>query len=178
MLPLSPDVFGAIVDRLAIAVFVFRRNRVIYSNFAARGLRDRLNASYRIELEVMLRDHLGSVLDGRDAEPDMSSHLPIVTLLTATNGEPFYIHVIPLCNQDSDIAVSVRALGTEIDAFRQRYGLSTREAQVAELVLHGYRNMDIALALGITSATTKKHLTKVFDKVGVHTRSQLQTRLA
>ncbi len=76
------------------------------------------------------------------------------------------------------VAVSVRAIGSEIEAFRRRYKLSDREAQVAELVVHGYKNTDIAAALGITAATTKKHLTRIFDKVGVDTRSQLQSRLA
>jgi len=175
---LTPDVFGAIVDRLAIAVFVFRRGRVVYLNLAAKNLRERLRTSYRIELEVMLRDHLLAVLEHPVGPAESSTRQPVVTLLTATNGEPFYVHVTPLSTADEDIAVSVRGLGAEIDAFRRRYRLSAREAQVAELVLHGYRNTDIAAALGITTATTKKHLTRIFDKVGVDTRSQLQTRLA
>lgn len=176
--PLPPDVLGAIVDRLALAVFVFRQNRLIYSNLAADGLRRRLRASYRIELEVMLRDHLGAFLERDDRPRLVEESAPAVTLLTATNGEPFYVHVLPLTNDGADIAVSVRAIGSEIDAFRRRYKLSAREAQVAALVLHGYRNTDIGAALGITVATTKKHLTRIFDKVGVDTRSQLQTRLA
>jgi two-component system, NarL family, response regulator LiaR len=50
--------------------------------------------------------------------------------------------------------------------------------QIIELVLHGYRNRDIAATLGITPATTKKHLSRVFDKVGVDSRAQLASRLA
>jgi DNA-binding CsgD family transcriptional regulator len=173
---ISPDVLATIVDRLAMAVLVFRSNRLIYTNVAATTLADRLRSSYRIELDVMLRDHVRAVVEHQDDEG--GARQPIVTLLTATNGEPFYVYVTPLGNASGDIAVSVRALGAEIDAFRRRYRLSVREAQVAELVLHGYKNTDIAAALGITAATTKKHLTKIFDKVGVDTRSQLQTRLA
>ena len=75
-------------------------------------------------------------------------------------------------------AVTVRAIASDKDAVRKRYGLSARESQVVELVLHGYRNADIATALDIAPGTAKKHLTRVFDKVGVNTRSQLQTRLA
>ena len=182
MSALPPDVLGAVVDRLTIAVFVFRRHRLVYSNLAAQGLADRLRASHRIELEVMLRDHLGAVVvepsELSAPDVDAAGGQPVVTLVTATNGEPFYVHVIPICGNQGDVAVSVRGLGAEIEAFRRRYGLSAREAQVAELVLFGYRNLDIAAALGITAATTKKHLTRIFDKVGVDTRSQLQVRLA
>jgi len=103
---------------------------------------------------------------------------PAVTLLTATHGEPFYVHLIPVARRRHTVAVTVRWLGTEIEAFRVRHGLSRREAQVAELVLHGYRNADIAGTLGISAGTTKKHLTRIFDKVGIDSRSQLIARLA
>lgn len=173
-----PDLFRVVVDSVSLAVFVFRRNRLVYSNGAAEGLGKRLRAKYHIELEVVLRDHLRAFSDQADRPKETDDSTPTVTLLTATTGEPFQIHVMPLGRGLSEVAVSVRAIGAEIDAFRRRYKLSAREAQVAELVLHGYKNTDIAAALGIASATTKKHLTRIFDKVGVDTRSQLQTRLA
>jgi DNA-binding NarL/FixJ family response regulator len=49
---------------------------------------------------------------------------------------------------------------------------------VAELVLRGYPNPVIASTLGIASATTKRHLTRIFDKIGVDSRTQLVSRLA
>jgi len=162
---LRAPVLRAIVERLTVAVFVFERNRLVYTNVAASKLASRLRASYRIEIEVLLRAHLAS--DVRE-----------VTLLTATHGEPFYVHVIPVARRRNTVAVTVRWLGTEIEAFRVRHGLSRREAQVAELVLHGYRNADIAATLGITAATTKKHLTRIFDKAGIDSRGQLIARLA
>ena len=175
---LPADVLAVLVDRLTLAVFAFRENRLLYTNAAATRLGKRLRASYRIELDVILRDHLGSVKEHIDARRHSDDSTPLITLLTAPNGEPFYVHVIPLPGHGQDVAVTVRAIGTDMEACRMRYRLSPREAQVAELVLHGYRNSDIASALGITPETTKKHLTRIFDKVGVDTRSQLQTRLA
>jgi DNA-binding NarL/FixJ family response regulator len=74
--------------------------------------------------------------------------------------------------------VSVRELGIEREAFARRYRLSPREAEVAELVLRGYRNPDIAASLGIASSTIKRHLTRIFDKIGVDSRTQLISRLA
>ena len=163
--------FGAIVSRLNLAIFVFRKSRLLYANRAAETLMHRLHGKYGIELIVMLRDHLAHLRESPEAPS------PALTLLTANNGEPFYVNVM-LLGRHGDVAVSVRELGTEIAAFRQRYRLSPREAEVAELVLHGYRNRDIATTLGITPATAKKHLTHVFDKVGVDTRTQLVSRLA
>jgi DNA-binding CsgD family transcriptional regulator len=168
---IPPPHFGAIVGRLNLAIFVFRKSRLIYCNRAAESLVHRLHSKYRIELIVILRDHLAHLLESPEEQA------PALTLLTATHGEPFYVNVM-LLGRHGDVAVSVRELGTEIAAFRRRYRLSPREAEVAELVLHGYRNRDIATTLGITPATAKKHLTRVFDKVGVDTRTQLVSRLA
>ena len=101
-----------------------------------------------------------------------------MSILTGERGEPFYLHVIPLDSAGIDVAVSVRELGTSMSAFRTRYRLSKREAEVVELVLLGYRNRDIAATLGTSPSTIKKHLTHVFDKVGVDNRTQLIARIA
>ncbi len=52
-------------------------------------------------------------------------------------------------------------------------GLSRREADVAELVGRGATNQEIARHLHISEATVKTHLTRVYGKVGVRTRTQL-----
>jgi DNA-binding NarL/FixJ family response regulator len=167
---LASTPFRLIVERLALAVFVFRDSRVLYSNRSAQNLLQRLRSRYNIELMVMLQDHLSRLQE----EP--SSLLPAATLITTQSGEPFYVHVIVLSRHE--VAVTVRELGSEIEAFRKRYRLSRREMQVAELVLHGYRNREIATAFGISEATAKRHLTNIFDKVGVDSRTQLANRLA
>lgn len=162
--------FDAIVDALSVPVFVFRRQQLIYTNGAAGQLRERLRSKYNLELTVLLRDYIGSL--GR---PDTSNS---VSLLTGQGGEPFHLHLMPLDATGTDIAVSVRELGTSLGAFTARYRLSRREAEVVELVLLGYRNRDIATTLGTEPTTIKKHLTHIFDKVGVDTRTQLIARLA
>ena len=162
--------FRAVVDALSVAVLVFRRHQLVYANVAAQQLRARLRAKYRSELTVLLTDHIRE-LPRADGAPTMS-------LLTGQRGEPFYLHVIPLGSAGVDVAVSVRELGTSMGAFRTRYQLSRREAEVVELVLLGHRNRDIGTMLGVAPATIKKHLTHVFDKVGVDTRTQLVARIA
>jgi len=162
--------FEAIVDALSVAVVVFRRQQLIYANAAARQLRDRLRTKYRSELTVLLNDHIHSL-----GKLDSST---TISLLTGQRGEPFYLHVMPLDPAGIDVAVSVRELGASMGAFRTRYRLSKREAEVVELVLLGYRNRDIATTLGTSPTTVKKHLTHIFDKVGVDTRTQLIARIA
>jgi DNA-binding CsgD family transcriptional regulator len=162
--------FDAIVDALSVAVLVFRRQQLIYLNAAAEQLRDRLRVKHRSELTVLLNDHIRGL--------DRLDTAATITLLTGQRGEPFYLHVMPLDASGTDVAVSVRELGTSLGVFRNRYRLSKREAEVVELVLLGFRNRDIAASLGTSPTTIKKHLTHIFDKVGVDNRTQLIVRMA
>ena len=76
------------------------------------------------------------------------------------------------------LVACIRELAPERDAVKRCYGLSDREAQVVDLVLRGYGNRDIAQALDIAPTTAKKHLSRIFNKVGVDSRAQLISRLA
>ena len=168
--------FAAIVHGLRLAVFVVDGTRIVYQNPAAVSLRARLQKEYQVDLAVMLRDQLLRV-----GELDPAGlRSAAVTLLTDARGEPLYVHALPICTGTGHphVAVSVRELGIERAAFASRYGLSPREAEVAELVLRGYPNPVIASMLGIAPTTIKRHLTRVFDKIGVSSRTQLVSRLA
>jgi DNA-binding CsgD family transcriptional regulator len=168
---LSATVLRSVLDQLSLAIFVFRRNRLVYANPPARRLIERLRTKYQIELLVMLLDHLAQ-------SRDRSQHDGTSIALTGNDNEPFVVHVMELRGRHGDIAVSIREIGTDMSAFKDRYSLSRREIQIAELVLRGHRNSAIAAALGITPATTKKHLSRIFEKVGVDSRAQLASRLA
>lgn len=52
-------------------------------------------------------------------------------------------------------------------------GLSKREAEVAGIVIKGFSNKDIANQLFVTEKTVKFHLTNIYKKMGVKSRSQL-----
>jgi DNA-binding CsgD family transcriptional regulator len=168
---LSATVLQSVLDQLTIAIFVFRRHRLIYANPSATRLINRLRTTYDIELVVMLLDHLAQLRDG--AQPAASA-----IALTGKDNEPFVVRVMGLRGRHGDVAVSIREIGTDLSAFKDRYHLSRREIQIAELVLRGHRNSHIAATLGITPATTKKHLSRIFDKVGVDSRAQLASKLA
>ena len=68
----------------------------------------------------------------------------------------------------------VRAAGREgaRDAGHPAVGeLTQREAEVLHWVAEGKSNDDVARILGITSATVKKHLERVYDKLAVANRT-------
>ena len=164
----------ALVDAIRLAVFVFREDRVVYANIAAQGLAERVRREYGTDLAVTLRNHLSDLRSQPVQLPET------VSLLTTPSGEPFYLHVrrLPAQRGVTVIAISVRELGLEREAFHQRYGLSKRESEVVDLVLHGHANAEIAATLQMAPNTVKKHLSRVFDKVGVNSRGKLLSRLA
>ena len=53
------------------------------------------------------------------------------------------------------------------------WGLSRREAEVADLVLRGLSNREIAGQLNISTNTVKTHLRAIFDKSGLRSRFEL-----
>jgi DNA-binding NarL/FixJ family response regulator len=53
------------------------------------------------------------------------------------------------------------------------FGLTHREIEVIALVTEGCSNRDISARLKISEDTVKRHLTNIFDKVGMSTRLEL-----
>ncbi len=56
--------------------------------------------------------------------------------------------------------------------------LTARQAELMERVSLGWSNAQIAEQMGITESTVKAHLSQVFDRLGVHNRSQAIRRFA
>jgi DNA-binding NarL/FixJ family response regulator len=48
--------------------------------------------------------------------------------------------------------------------------LTARELQVTELIEQGFKNKEIAAALGIRTGTVKIHLKHIFEKTGIRGR--------
>ena len=61
-------------------------------------------------------------------------------------------------------------------ALEQKYRLTAREIEVAMLLSHGLANTKIANKLYISESTVKKHVSNIFDKVQVKTRSEFISR--
>jgi DNA-binding CsgD family transcriptional regulator len=58
-----------------------------------------------------------------------------------------------------------------IDALGAAFKLTTREAEVLYWLAKGKTNRDIGDILGSSPATVKKHLERVYVKLGVETRT-------
>jgi DNA-binding CsgD family transcriptional regulator len=65
-----------------------------------------------------------------------------------------------------------------LQRLQRSHGLTDREADVAGLISRGATNAEIARALHLGQATVKTHLTRIYAKVGVRSRTQLALRLA
>lgn len=63
-----------------------------------------------------------------------------------------------------------QSAGGDADPFEQ---LSVRERGIVALVRRGLRNKEIADELGLTEGTVKVHLHKIFEKLGVRSRTEL-----
>lgn len=82
---------------------------------------------------------------------------------------------------DADAAVAEEEEPTDVERLCARVAtaasLSEREAEVLEGLLGGLANKEIAARLHISDRTVKSHITHLFRKFGVESRSQLVTRL-
>jgi DNA-binding NarL/FixJ family response regulator len=65
------------------------------------------------------------------------------------------------------------AASTRSDTPRNDFGLTPRELEIVALVTEGCGNREIAGRLTISEETVKRHLTHIFDKVGMSTRLEL-----
>jgi two-component system nitrate/nitrite response regulator NarL len=75
----------------------------------------------------------------------------------------------------SDLMAVLRTLTTESgqSAPPANFGLTDRELQIAALVVTAAGNKEIGEKLGISEKTVKRHMTNIFDKLGVSSRTEL-----
>ena len=75
----------------------------------------------------------------------------------------------------SDVGTLLRELSYKVGnaESRRNFGLTQREIEVIGLVTEGCSNREVASRLSITEDTVKRHLTNIFDKVGMSTRLEL-----
>jgi DNA-binding CsgD family transcriptional regulator len=154
---------AAVMHNLRLPLIIFQGSRVVYRNRAGERLERWLHDEYGTELTILLRDHVAQVEGRKDS----------LSLVRIPEGSHLFIEVFPV--DGGYRVVGVRAPGLELMSIAQHYRLSRREVQVVSHVLRGHSNQTIADLLGVTNDTVKKHLTRVFDKIGVDSRTQLMS---
>lgn len=155
---------AGIVQSLRLPLLVFAGTRVVYRNRAADRLAQWMREQYATELGTVLRDHVSQI---RSAGTPGDT----LTLVRLPDGSRLLIDVSPL--ENGQRVVTVRAPGLALAAIAQHFRLSSRELRVVEFVIRGHSNQSIATQLNVGTDTVKKHLTSIFDKLGVESRTQL-----
>ena len=75
----------------------------------------------------------------------------------------------------SDLVQALRQLmPQEVRAARKKtFGLTPRELEIVSVIVAGYTNKEAAQKFSISEETVKRHLTNIFDKLGVSNRLEL-----
>ncbi|MBZ5544261.1 MAG: response regulator transcription factor [Acidobacteriia bacterium] len=71
------------------------------------------------------------------------------------------------------IVQQLAATNTQPSQPQNRFGLTARETEIISFITQGCMNRDIANSLSITEETVKRHLTNIFNKVGMSNRLEL-----
>jgi DNA-binding NarL/FixJ family response regulator len=66
-----------------------------------------------------------------------------------------------------------RILGNGVASFAERKGLSRAEARVLAALALGLSNREIGRRLSVSIDTVKTHVSRIFGKLGVRTRTQV-----
>ncbi len=73
---------------------------------------------------------------------------------------------------EKEVFVTVPAEGPVDQAELQKLNLSSREYEVLQLLAKGYSNADISKTLFLSLSTVKKHVSSLFVKMDVRSRTQ------
>jgi two-component system nitrate/nitrite response regulator NarL len=119
--------------------------------------------------EVDLLDWAGAGVSGF-LSTEASPHQLVEVLRRAARGES-------PCSPDVADAFLTRAREQRAGTRNFAGSLTTREAQIAELVAEGLSNKAIAARLSIELATVKNHVHRILEKLSVHSRGEAAAKL-
>jgi DNA-binding NarL/FixJ family response regulator len=148
----------AALDRLGSAAFVLTRlGAIVETNHAGHAL--------------LARDRTGVTAALRDAVARRCNGLAVELIpLTDTDASPLWLAVIGVQSADERIRAC-------IENCRIRWRLTPRQTEVLALIAQGLPNATIAAQLACVERTVELHVTALFDRAGVDSRSALVSRV-
>jgi DNA-binding response OmpR family regulator len=117
------------------------------------------------ELPLPMRGAIGNLL----ARPDISGATARIDRREAGTIEL----VVVAQYRDNEVLIRLNELNPQRDVARlgEKLGLTQREAEVLLWVSYGKASSDISAVLEISPRTVQKHLERIYEKLGVETRS-------
>lgn len=111
--------------------------------------------------------------------------------LSASSHDRWFAHVLPLTSGNRQLTANVYSAiaavfvrkslleqPTPLEALSKLHNLSASEARVVDAVMKGGSVKDMAEKLGLSQATVKTHLQKIFQKTGVNRQNDLVKLIA
>ena len=145
------------------AIVELRKKSPGYADFGRVGAVNRMQVRQYLLAPIVVDGHLaGAIHVARTSETPFGTD----DLLLASTMS-LYV---------SSRVTTLRALSVPNPAWQNV--LSEREIEVAELASHGLRVADLARALGISVNTVKKHLKRLYVRLGVASRAELSIKFA
>ena len=86
-------------------------------------------------------------------------------------GSILELRLLPGGVDDNDVVLLTAGQRPNHQASLARLGLTARQAEVLGLLATGHSNAEIAAACSISTATVKKHLEGIYDRLGVQSRA-------
>lgn len=91
---------------------------------------------------------------------------------------PWFLAVAASCERRAELCADVRRLRDRLsadanDARTQVRPVSRREREVLDLISQGLTNKQAAARLGLSPQTIKRHLARIAQRLGLHTRTSL-----
>jgi DNA-binding CsgD family transcriptional regulator len=167
-----------VLDTLSLPMIVSDlRGNIVYTNTAA--VRFLANREYAIEL---------AVYEAAKNLSEKSLHIPPVVVARAgmrrpKSGKPNVTApsaglTMRSCRVDAASAIVTLIYDTPAEVARPLSLLSRREREIAEFVVRGLTNVQIASTSSISRNTVKRHLKHVFEKLNVGSRAELAAIIA
>lgn len=131
-----------------------------------------LNANYPYIPVIVISAHEESDIIRRALDHGASGFLP-----KSSSAEEIYQAIEQVLNGGVWVPESVSdhpgAAEEEMDAADAIASLTPKQFRVATMVSQGLLNKQIAFELNVTESTVKAHMTEIFKKLGMNTRTQV-----